>query len=79
MVMPISEILKQIDAEIARLKQVRSILASEPQFPKLQRRGRVPQHRASGSAEVNVEARLQRKSHRHRSSAGRPSQAGSSA
>jgi hypothetical protein len=27
--MPIPEILKQIDAEIARLKQVRSILARE--------------------------------------------------
>jgi hypothetical protein len=28
--MPISEILKQIDAEIARLKQVRDILADKP-------------------------------------------------
>jgi hypothetical protein len=28
--MPISEILKQIDAEIARLKQVRNILAGKP-------------------------------------------------
>jgi hypothetical protein len=28
--MPISEILKQIDAEIARLKQVRDILAGKP-------------------------------------------------
>jgi hypothetical protein len=32
--MPISEILKQIDAEIARLKQVRSILAGNPPVPK---------------------------------------------
>ena len=32
--MPISEIIKQIDAEIARLKQVRSILAGEPAAPK---------------------------------------------
>jgi hypothetical protein len=33
--MPISEILKQIDAEIARLKQVRNILAGETPPPKL--------------------------------------------
>ena len=33
--MPISEILKQIDAEIARLKQVRNILAGETPAPKL--------------------------------------------
>jgi hypothetical protein len=33
--MPISEILKQIDAEIARLKQVRDILAGKPPAPKL--------------------------------------------
>lgn len=32
--MPISEILKQIDAEIARLKQVRAILAGKPPAPK---------------------------------------------
>ena len=32
--MPISEILKQIDAEIARLKQVRNILAGKPAAPK---------------------------------------------
>jgi hypothetical protein len=32
--MPISEILKQINAEIARLKQVRNILASKPQAAK---------------------------------------------
>jgi hypothetical protein len=32
--MPISEILKQIDAEIARLKQVRNILAGETPAPK---------------------------------------------
>ena len=32
--MPISEILKQIDAEIARLKQVRDILAGKPPAPK---------------------------------------------
>jgi hypothetical protein len=32
--MPIPEILKQIDAEIARLKQVRNILAGEPAAPK---------------------------------------------
>jgi hypothetical protein len=31
--MPISEILKQIDAEIARLKQVRNILANKPAAP----------------------------------------------
>ena len=34
MVMPISEIVKQIDAEIARLKQVRSILAAPKTTPK---------------------------------------------
>jgi hypothetical protein len=33
--MPIPEILKQIDAEIARLKQVRNILARETPAPKL--------------------------------------------
>jgi hypothetical protein len=33
--MPIPEILKQIDAEIARLKQVRNILAGKPPAPKL--------------------------------------------
>jgi hypothetical protein len=33
--MPIPEILKQIDAEIARLKQVRHILAGEIPAPKL--------------------------------------------
>jgi hypothetical protein len=33
--MPISEILKQIDAEIARLKQVRNILAGETPVRKL--------------------------------------------
>ena len=33
--MPISEILKQIDAEIARLKQVRNILAGGTPAPKL--------------------------------------------
>ena len=33
--MRISEILKQIDAEIARLKQVRNILADETSAPKL--------------------------------------------
>ena len=32
--MPIPEILKQIDAEIARLKQVRNILAGKPAAPK---------------------------------------------
>jgi hypothetical protein len=32
--MPISEILKQIDTEIARLKQVRDILAGKPPAPK---------------------------------------------
>jgi hypothetical protein len=32
--MPISEIVKQIDAEIARLKQVRHILGSEAPAPK---------------------------------------------
>jgi len=32
--MSISEILKQIDAEIARLKQVRNILAGKPQAAK---------------------------------------------
>jgi hypothetical protein len=32
--MPIPEILKQIDAEIARLKQVRDILAGKPADPK---------------------------------------------
>jgi hypothetical protein len=32
--MSISEILKQIDAEIARLKQVRNILAGKPAAPK---------------------------------------------
>ena len=32
--MQISEILKQIDAEIARLKQVRNILADKPAAPK---------------------------------------------
>jgi hypothetical protein len=32
--MPISEILKQIDVEIARLKQVRNILAGETPAPK---------------------------------------------
>jgi hypothetical protein len=32
--MPISEILKQIDAEIARLKQVRDILAGKPPVSK---------------------------------------------
>ena len=32
--MPIPEILKQIDAEIARLKQVRNILAGNPPAPK---------------------------------------------
>jgi hypothetical protein len=32
--MPISEILKQIDAEIARLKQVRNILADDTPVPK---------------------------------------------
>jgi hypothetical protein len=34
MVMPIPEILKQIDAEIARLKEVRNILAGETPAPK---------------------------------------------
>ena len=33
--MPIAEILKQIDAEIERLKQVRNILAGETPAPKL--------------------------------------------
>ena len=33
--MSIPEILKQIDAEIARLKQVRDILADETSAPKL--------------------------------------------
>jgi hypothetical protein len=33
--MPIPEILKQIDAEIARLKQIRNILAGETPPPKL--------------------------------------------
>jgi hypothetical protein len=32
--MPISEILKQIDAEITRLKQVRNILAGDTPAPK---------------------------------------------
>jgi hypothetical protein len=32
--MPISEILKQIDAEVARLKQVRNILAGKPRASK---------------------------------------------
>jgi hypothetical protein len=33
-VIPISEILKQINAEIARLKQVRNILSGKPQAAK---------------------------------------------
>jgi hypothetical protein len=44
--MPISEILKQIDAEIARLKQVRNILAGDTPAPKpAAKRTRIPEAR----------------------------------
>jgi hypothetical protein len=49
--MPISEILKQIDAEIARLKQVRNILAGKPPAPK-------PAAKRTRSAAADVPVRV---------------------
>jgi hypothetical protein len=53
--MPISEILMQIDAEIARLKQVRNILAGKPPASNRQESGRVSLLCASQPAKFRVD------------------------
>jgi hypothetical protein len=54
--MPTPEILKQIDAEIARLKRALHILAGRTSALKTVGNARFPQNRASGSAKTSVDA-----------------------
>lgn len=60
-VMSIPEILKQIDAEIARLKQVRHILAGETPTPKPKAKRTLSARRAGRSAKLSVGVGQQRR------------------